>query len=227
VNLTRVSFENTDLKSVYFTGCNWYQTELKRNGIEQEYRNNSSDYHSRRLFQPRIESTCRNIRHALEDNKDFALANDFFIGEMEAKLKQLSFIRREFFSLLAWYKAFSKFGTSPLVCLRFIFLVAFAHAVLALPHLEIYEKINTTFLVDTNNYWDMTKAWSNSIWNTVVELPKALVYSFQVMTLQKNQIITIVSHSDTLSVLNFIASIIGPALTLFLGLCIRTRIKRT
>lgn len=227
VNLIRTSFENTDLKNVYFTGCNWYQKELKRNGIEQEYRNDSSDYHSRRLFLPRIESTCRNIRHALEDNKDFALANDFFIGEMEAKRKQLPFLKREFFSLLAWYRAVSNYGTSPWVCLRFIVLVGLTHALLVLPHIEEYKNVNTILYAETSNYWETLNVWSKSIWSHIVELPKTMVYSFQVMTLQKVKIITLTATSETLNVLNFIASIIGPALTLFLGLCVRTRIKRT
>jgi|TARA_R110002153_G_scaffold234091_8_gene387529 hypothetical protein len=38
---------------------------------------------------PGIENTYRNIRYSLEENKDFGLANDFFVGEMEAKRRQL------------------------------------------------------------------------------------------------------------------------------------------
>ena len=42
---------------------------------------------------PGIENTYRNIRYSLEENKDFGLANDFFVGEMEAKRRQLKWWR--------------------------------------------------------------------------------------------------------------------------------------
>lgn len=225
VDLRRSGFESTDLKGVSFIGCNWYQKKIGRNGIDSEHRLISSDFHARRLFLPRIESTCRSIRQALEENKDFALANDFFIGEMEAKRQQLGFFKKHFFSLLAWYKAISNYGTSPLTCIRFfVFFCVFHSSVIF--HEQIASTLeNNGNIAVTTSYAEPEELYADAEYLTKT-FGESVVYSLQTMTLQREKISDYPKSPYGLKVFNFFAALIGPALTLFLGLSIRTRIKR-
>ena len=226
VDLRRCSFEATDLRGVHFLDCDWFQPELGRNGINAEHANDSSDFHARRLFLPRIESTCRNIRHALEENKDYILANDFFVGEMEAKRKQLGFFKRTIFSVLAWYKAISEYGTSPGLCFRFIMYTAIIHSLIlyyfadGIKHAGFHGSNKVDFLLlasavkyELDVYFDF------------------FIYSLQTMTLQRDKIFDLASVFNDVPgfvrVLNFSVSILGPFLGVLLGLCIRTKIKRS
>lgn len=223
VDLRNASFSSTDLKGVLFVGCNWFQTKLGRNGVREEVSLDSKDYHSRRLFLPIVESTSRSVRSALEESKDFALANDFFIGEMEAKRKQMSFFKRNFFSLLAWYNAISKYGTSPTRCLLFILVVAFVHSLLIFSSLEI----SICGLVYRNLVGYSNLGWISLVQESAVLFGKSLVNSLQVMTLQKERMFTLNEVPAWINFANFLASLVGPVLTLFLGLSVRTRIKRS
>ena len=225
VDLKCSEFGSTDLKGVSFIGCNWYQKKLGRNGIDSEHRLINSDFHARRLFLPRIESTCRSIRQALEENKDFNLANDFFIGEMEAQRQQLGLFKRHFFSLLAWYKAISNYGTSPFTCIRFFVFFCILHSSVIL-----HEHIAST--LENNGNMAVTASYTQceELYIVAKYLTKtfgqSVVYSLQTMTLQREKINDYPELSYGLKLLNFFAALIGPALTLFLGLSIRTRIKR-
>jgi len=53
------------------------------------------------------------MRVVLEDSKDFVVASDFFIGEMNAKRQRLSFVKRWFFSIEAFFWGSSNYGQSP------------------------------------------------------------------------------------------------------------------
>jgi len=57
-----------------------------------------------------LEQTCRNVRVSFEENRDFNIASDFYIAEMEALHAQLSFARRHFFSVAALYHFVSYYG---------------------------------------------------------------------------------------------------------------------
>lgn len=225
VDLSNVSFDATDIRGVSFLNCHWFQKPLNRNGLVHEHKYNLTDYHERKYWLPRIESGGRNIRQALEDNRDYHLANDFFISEMEAKRQQLSFFKRNFFSILAWYRALSIYGTSPLTCLKFIFLVSALHSAILLEYVgfnftPIFDLISRPTVFPTIT--DLFEAFLSLI----SSFGKSLIHSLQIMTLQRNKIISDVEFPYWVEIVNFVAAILGPVLTILFGLCVRTRIKR-
>ena len=124
VNLQDATFRGTDLRGVTFIGNNWYQPELKRHGLIEDLRlRGINNYYDKKDPLPDLENSYRNIRFSLEANKDFSLANDFFIGEMDAKRNQLPWLKRQLFSVLALYRLISNYGTSPIRCSALWFLI--------------------------------------------------------------------------------------------------------
>lgn len=114
VDMSSLLLIGTNLKGVLLYDTQWYQRDLKRNGLGDEvsiHKNNDSDY--RRYIFPRIESQYRNVRVALEENKNFTLASDFYIGEMEIRRMQLHPLKRYIFSIEAFYNTLSRYGTDP------------------------------------------------------------------------------------------------------------------
>ena len=59
----------------------------------------------------RLEEAYRNMRAALEDNRSYAAAADFYVGEMEANRKLQKGAAR-YFSVAALYRLLSFYGTS-------------------------------------------------------------------------------------------------------------------
>jgi hypothetical protein len=113
VDLSNVLFRGTNLRGIYFVGVNWWQPQLRRNGLRDEvFFGLSADGPFRYAFLPALEETCRNARVALEDNRSFNVASDFYVGEMEALRRRLPFLRRHIASVPALYRIVSKYGTS-------------------------------------------------------------------------------------------------------------------
>ena len=69
---------------------------------------------------------------ALEENKSFGAASDFYIGEMEALRKQLGFFQRHLFSVAALYCLVSNYGTSVATSLRMLLYLYLLHLGLSL-----------------------------------------------------------------------------------------------
>lgn len=226
VDLRRCSFEGTDMRGVNFLDCDWFQTKLGRNGLESEHSLDSPDYHARRLFLPRVESVCRNIRQSMEENKDYLLSNDFFIGEMEAKRKQQGFFKKNFFSIIAWYNATSRYGTSPIIAFRFIMYTAFIHSLVIYYHLG-----GNNILQGQADNINQFKSFMDYLLLALDDFFDVLIYSFQTMTLQREKVLDLQKiYNDmptSIYFVNFMASILGPFLTVIFGLSIRTKIKRS
>jgi len=232
VDLRKTSFVNIDLLGVRFVRCNFYQVELNRNGIFDEVKFGSSHYHVKQRYQPRIESSCRSIRLTLEDQKDFSTANDFFVGEMNAKRRQLPFIKCYLFSVLALYRYVSKYGTSPIRCLIFIIAVAISHSLI------VDNYISTNLPTWNNSISILGKGILNldanqigesfdSLIGSIERSIRNLVYSLETMTLKKKKIFELTEPDTFIAVSNLIAGVIGPVLTVLFGLTVRTRIKRS
>ena len=84
VDLSLVHFRGTNLRGARFLGVKWWQPALRRNGLRDEvFVLTTSDGPFRHHSLPALEETCRNLRVALEENRDFNTASDFYIGEME------------------------------------------------------------------------------------------------------------------------------------------------
>ncbi len=112
-DLFRVHFRGTNLRGVRFLGVDWWQPKLGRNGLYDElFIRLSKDGPFRFQNLPALEQTCRNVRVSLEESRDFNVASDFYIAEMEALRARLPFIKRHFLSVAALYYFVSYYGTS-------------------------------------------------------------------------------------------------------------------
>jgi len=128
VDLSKVYFRGTNLRGVRFLGVKWWQPIFKRNGLYDEvFIRQSKDGPFRHLNMPVLEETCRNARVALEENRDFNAASDFYIAEMEAARSQLPFFQRHLFSVNALYRSVSRYGTSVATALWVLALLYFLH----------------------------------------------------------------------------------------------------
>jgi uncharacterized protein YjbI with pentapeptide repeats len=103
-NLSKVYFRGTNLRGARFYAVNWYQPELGRNGLYDEiFIAKNPDGAFRHLHLPVLEETCRNLRAALEDSRNYAEAADFYVGEMEARRARFGLLRRHLFSVESLY----------------------------------------------------------------------------------------------------------------------------
>jgi uncharacterized protein YjbI with pentapeptide repeats len=232
IRLSEASFRNTDLRGVNFIGNDWRQKKIKRNGLFDELSfHQQNDYYSRREMLPGIENTYRNIRYSLEENKDFGLANDFFVGEMEAKRRQLKWWRRWLLSVPAAYKIFSNYGTSPLRVFLWLSLLTFLNAY----HLWDYSiyanesliEMNTSE-VDISSSLNGFETLMNSIKINVEGIRGVLTYSIQTLTLQKDklEIFDNLPKNSSVYLINTLYAVIGPIIIALFAVSIRTRIKR-
>jgi uncharacterized protein YjbI with pentapeptide repeats len=130
VDLSRVYFRGTNLRGVRFIGVNWWQPRLNRNGLYDElFIRYSKDGPFRYQYLPALEETCRNARVALEDNRSFNTASDFYVAEMEAARAQLGLLARNIFSVNALYRFSSLYGTNVGIAIRVLFLFFLLHLV--------------------------------------------------------------------------------------------------
>ncbi|MFC7048819.1 pentapeptide repeat-containing protein [Emcibacter nanhaiensis] len=117
--IERADFRKALVKGTYFNGVslvgvNWEQEKLGRNGIYDDvFLMESFSGKSREFVYPVIESQYRHLRTVLENNKDFLAASDFYIGEMDYRLRQKGILGR-FFSISAFYNYLSRYATRPL-----------------------------------------------------------------------------------------------------------------
>jgi uncharacterized protein YjbI with pentapeptide repeats len=132
-NLSKVSFGGTNLRGVRFLDVDWWQPKLGRNGpCDEIFIRLNKDGPFRYQNLPVLEQTCRNIRVSLEESRDFNVASDFYIAEMEALRAQLPFLRRHFFSVVALYRFVSNYGTSVATALRVLAYLLILHLVITL-----------------------------------------------------------------------------------------------
>lgn len=128
LSLSKVRFRGTNLRGVRFLAVDWWQPILGRNGIYDElFISKSNDGAFRYSNLPVLEETCRNVRVALEENRSFNVASDFYIAEMEALRQQQSFFKRHFFSVAALYRFVSQYGTSVGTAIRILILFYLLH----------------------------------------------------------------------------------------------------
>ncbi|NOQ51313.1 MAG: hypothetical protein GQ578_03695 [Desulfuromonadaceae bacterium] len=92
VDLNKATLIGADLKGVHFYDVNLWQPSLRRQGLYDEvYAIETQDRGYLKRMLPRLEAGYRNLRITLEENKDYATATDFYIGEMESRRRQKSF----------------------------------------------------------------------------------------------------------------------------------------
>lgn len=133
VDLSKVYFRGTNLRGIRFLGVKWWQPKLKRNGLYDElFIRLSKDGPFRYQYLPVLEETCRNARVALEENKCYNMASDFYVGEMEAARAQLGLLRRHLFSVNELYRFASFYGTSVGTALKVLIWFFLLHSSLTL-----------------------------------------------------------------------------------------------
>lgn len=129
VDLSDVYFRGTNLRGVRFLGVSWWQPKLRRNGLRDElFIRLSGDGPFRFKNLPVLQDLCRNVRVALEENRDFEVASDFYVGELEARRARLGALGRHLFSIPAAYRAVSRYGTSVGTAFRMLLWYLLLHA---------------------------------------------------------------------------------------------------
>ena len=239
VNLKNATFRGTDLRNVTFIGNDWYQPELGRNGLKDELRSlGLNNYYDKKESFPDVENIYRNIRYSFEENKDFVLANDFFIGEMDAKRRSLPWYKRYFFSIPAIYKLISNYGTSPMLCGFWFIILIFSHMLIisSIANTELFNNIktliNNLYLID-HSIVDFS-SWKAMIISNIdkvflkSDFLKSLTYSIQTLTLQRDKVelITPAENSSYIVFFNSIYTLLGPIMMALFAMSVRTRIKR-
>ncbi|WP_339863454.1 hypothetical protein [Paremcibacter congregatus] len=148
IDMSCSNVEHTDFRGIKLVDVKWpkYGREilggiLKRNAIFDELQiMSSNDFVNQAYLSPMLESQYRNLRMAMEENKDFISASDFYIGEMENKLRQRGFWGRHF-SILSLYGFVSKFATRPARCIFTFFALAVLYAIgssLLIEHFDLF-----------------------------------------------------------------------------------------
>lgn len=143
--LSRVYFDRTNLRGVRFLGVNFWQPRLGRSGLHDEIfvrLNPDGPFRHRQL--PFLEETCRNMRVAMEENRSYAAASDFYIAEMEALRAQLSPLRRHLLSVPALYRAVSRYGSSVGAALWMLVLLFALHMSVTLLLKSRSEQVDST-----------------------------------------------------------------------------------
>lgn len=218
VDMSKVSLVGTDMKGVHFYDVKFYQPSLKRQGLYDEVSVlQTGDYNLRCYMWPRIESEYRNLRVALESNKDYSTATDFYVGEMESRRRQMLLPRRYLLSVEALYHSLSKYGSSPLLAIRIFVLLVMMHAVLTMmyvikPPEAIYSILNLTSMFPVIEY-------------PIQTISIYIINSFKVLTLQRGDGV-LESTSFYSHIIDTIFRVLGPIQLTLIALAIRVKIKR-
>ncbi len=218
VDMSRVSLVGTDVKGVHFYDAKFYQPNLKRQGLYDEVLLlETQDYNYSYYMLPRIESEYRNVRVALENNKNYSAATDFYVGEMEARRRQMFYPKRYFFSIEALYHALSNYGASPWLALRMFIWLVILHTVLTVTFVITPETAFVKILKIKENIPLINDIFKLSIIN--------IVNSFNILTFQRgNTILEITQLSG--HIVNTLFRVLGPVQLALIALAIRVKIKR-
>lgn len=217
-NLSQVKFVGTNVKGVNFEYTNFYQSYLKRQGLFDEVDTLlMKDPSLQKYLWPRIEVEYRNFRVAMEENKNYATASDFYIGEMETRRHQMTYPRKYFFSIAAIYNALSEYGTNPSRAARIFLLLILLHLSLTMyfgpPPREAYNKAfsatSTTPLI-TNTFGTLLLYFTNSL---------------KILSLQRGPEV-LETKSLNSNIIDSVFRIIGPAQLALIALSFRSKIKR-
>lgn len=218
VDMSKVSLTGTDVSGVHFYDVKFFQPALKRQGLYDEILLlNNPDFNYRSYMLPRVESEYRNVRVALENNKNFSAATDFYVGEMEMRRLQMLFPRRYLFSIEAIYHALSNFGASPVRAIRIFIWLVLLHALLTM-----------AFAIDPNEAYNKVldeKVLNPLVNNTFNTLIIYFVNSFQILTLQRGDIILDLGSFSN-HIIDTVFRVLGPIQVALIVLAMRVKIKR-
>ncbi len=217
VDLRKASFNAVSLVGVRFNNTDFYQQELGRNGICNEVKelqrrvgttrkwftrtkpDNNSLKHNRNLIHE-----YRQLRMAMENNKDYVKAHEFYVGEMEARQ------RREWSFILKLYRISSYYGTNYKKALRYLALLFIVHFIL-------------TIILST--HWQVQKLFSGpdvaAAWNRLADIA---MHSLSTGTLQRIGLLKDLSGWQNLIDISF--RLLIPIQTAMFVLALRNKTKR-
>ncbi|MBA3018691.1 MAG: hypothetical protein KJ550_09660 [Proteobacteria bacterium] len=203
----------TDLKGVHLYDTKWFQQKLKRNGLYDEVFALKQSDNYRNYIIPQIESGYRNVRVALEENKDYSFASDFYIGEIEIRRKRKHIIKKHFLSIEAFYNALSLYGTSPIQAARMFLWFFLLHFLISF------------FLYQASSNHPMFDFYSFESLKTVFnEVSPYGINSLKILTLQRFG--NFIENGLLQSLIDTIFRIIGPIQIALLVMALRNKIKR-
>ena len=222
VDMRRARILGTDFRGVLFNDVLWYQPSLRRNAIFDEVAIlNSQDFSHIEERKPKLEETCRNLRLTIENGKNYNLASDFYIGEMELRRKQKRLLGRHLFSLEAWYRALSRYGTSPSIALRNMTLLFVAHIFLSVCIAEQRCEIALPLIPSNSEMVELARDLEKL---QGLEYSRYFANSINVLTINRS---TLEGFSGpSFDLLNGIFRILLAVQTALLVLAFRSRIKR-
>lgn len=215
VDLSWVSLLGTNINGVHLYDTDWYQPKLKRRGLYDEvYALSSRNKNERKYMIPRIEALYRNVRVALEENKDYSVATDFYIGEMENRRKKKGFLRGEIFSIEVLYRTLSLYGTSPLQAIGVFLWILCLHTLITL---SLTSNISGKVALFNVEYPHLMKSYIEIIFSYFTN-------SLNVLTLKRFG--PFINNGIWQSIADTVFRILGPLQIALIAMAFRTRIKR-
>jgi len=213
VDLRKASFNSVALVDVRFNNTNFYQEELNRNGLYNEVKelqknnkpssNQAKNNNTIKRFHHLIYE-YRQIRMAMESNKEYTKAHDFYIGEMESRQRQnWSFV-------IGLYRFSSHFGTNYtrafciLICM---FIIHFFLSIILSPDISILK-----LCCDSN----MANNW--------LQLSDIAIHSISTGTLQRVGLLE--NTSNWQSLIDLIFRVLIPIQAAMFVLALRNKTKR-
>ncbi len=202
VNLSKASVVETNFRRVQFIDVAWWQPVLQREGIYDEIALASKDKDALIDRGRQVESAYRNIRLSLEENKEYLATNDFYIGEMDSRLKRRKSWLARNFCIEKLYRVLSVYGTSPARAVFAFFSILSVHVFITVA---------------------LTPEQSHPIWIKDM-ISDYLAHSIQVMTLQKPS--GFLCLSDSQKIIDSWFRVIGPVQLAVIALALRNSIRR-
>lgn len=177
-NFTDVDWaESKDIKWAKNKFINWFKWRIshKRNIVYDEVtaRKKNQDY-------ALVEKVYRQLKVNFEAKGDYSGAGDFHWGETEMWRMRKSWLRRNVFSFVAWYKYFSGYGERYNYALFWLLVI-----ISALPGLYLLSGMKATTGNDSVEYIFTGKPWDLNL-KLLSDYFKAFWYSVHNLTLIRN-----------------------------------------
>jgi len=128
VDFSKAFVRDTDFRGVTLHDITWATINGRRAIYDEVWDRETEARHAPML--PKLEAAYRTIRVCIEESKDFNTASDFYFGEMQARRKQMTPLRRHVVSVEALYWLLSGYGCRPARAFGVLLLLVGLHALI-------------------------------------------------------------------------------------------------
>jgi len=189
IDLSRVSFLDSNIEKVRFDECEWGKTKPIFEKKEIKWKKTKSrnilwdeiEFLEKKIGDPKkIETLNRQFKKNFDDKKNYQIADDFHVGEMEMKLLIVKKEKKYGTYIFLWfYKYISKYNSNPFYALWWLFGIIIVFAFVYFIDLE-YKTI----------FDRLSKAFQLSFTNTIIvlkspeKIEKKLVYGISFLYFQ-------------------------------------------